>query len=90
MLSMVERISSGSGATRQQLREETARAEKRGRPRHFAFNYRPPTKAFTLQLRFRKADVPKDELIRTLESILDDLRRPDSASHNSKAKVAAE
>jgi ParB family chromosome partitioning protein len=91
MLSMVERISTGVGATRQQLRDETGKAARRGRPKHFAFNYRPPTKAFTLQLRFRKSDVPKDELIRTLESILDDLRRPDSASrHNAKASAAGD
>jgi len=44
-------------------------------PKNFVFRFRPREKSFSLALQFRKASVPKDEIIRTLESILEDLRR---------------
>jgi ParB family chromosome partitioning protein len=75
MSAMVERLSRGGGATRQQLREEQAKARpKPGRPRNYVFAWRPPTKAFDVKLSFRKADVPKDEVIQALEAILQELR----------------
>jgi ParB family chromosome partitioning protein len=76
MSALVERITRGEGATRQQLREEKVKAKpKAGRPRHFVFAWRPPTKQFDVKLRFRKADVPREEVIGALEAILDELRR---------------
>jgi hypothetical protein len=52
MAALVEKIASGGGATRQQLRDEAARP-KPGRPKHYIFAYRPPTKAFNLKLSFK-------------------------------------
>lgn len=72
MTALVEKIAS-QGATRDAVRRETAKP-KVGRPRAFVFNYRPPTKAFTLKLCFRKGRVDRDEIIRTLEGILAELR----------------
>jgi ParB family transcriptional regulator, chromosome partitioning protein len=74
MLEVVERITRDGGTTREDLRQEAARKLKPGRPKHFTFQYRPPTKAFSLQLRFRKTKVERDELIDTLETILQELR----------------
>lgn len=73
MTALVERIVSQGGATRQQVREATAKP-KPGRPKHYTFAYRPPTKLFNLKLSFNKSKVQKDEIIDALEAIIRDLR----------------
>lgn len=73
MTALVERIANQGGATRQQLREATAKP-KPGRPKHYVFAYRPPTKLFNLKLSFSKQRVQRDEIISALEAILEDLR----------------
>jgi ParB family chromosome partitioning protein len=75
MSALVEKIASGAGAvTRQQLREEAAKP-KAGRPKHYIFAYRPPTKAFNLKLSFAKTRASREEVIEALEVILKDLRK---------------
>jgi len=75
MVALVERIARDGGATpRETVRRETARA-KPGRPKAFTFNYKAPTKAFKLQLRFSKARVERDEVIAALEAILSELKK---------------
>ena len=76
MLALVEKIASGESTTRQEVRKETAKpkAAQPGRPRAYIFNYKAPTKAFSLQLKFRKGTVERDEIITTLENILRELR----------------
>lgn len=73
MTALVEQIASQGGATRQQVREATAKP-KAGRPKHYVFAYKPPTKHFNLKLNFTKAKVNRDEIIDALESILKELR----------------
>jgi ParB family transcriptional regulator, chromosome partitioning protein len=73
MVALVEQMTTQGGMTREQAREK-AKPQKRGRPKAFTFTYRAPTKAYSFSLSFKKSDVPKDEVIATLESILDDLR----------------
>ena len=74
MSALVEKVASQGGATRQQLREAAARP-KAGRPKHYVFAYRPPTKAFNLKISFAKSRASKDEIIDALEAILKDLRK---------------
>ena len=75
MTALVEKIASQGGtATRQQLRE-AARPKSVGRPKHYVFAYRPPTKAFSLKLNFSRGRVSKDEVIEALEGIIRDLRK---------------
>jgi hypothetical protein len=74
MTALIEKMAAQGGVTRQQLREATARP-KAGRPKHYVFAYRPPTKAFNLKLSFSKGRVSKEEVIEALEAILRDLRR---------------
>jgi hypothetical protein len=75
MVALVERISRDGGATRETVRQETARPKAGpGRPKAFVFNYKAPTRAFRLQLRFSKAAVERDEVIEALEGIIRDLR----------------
>ena len=73
MISLVERITSQGGATRDEVRKQAAKP-KAGRPRAFTFSYRPPTKAFNLRLSFRKGKAERSEIIAALEAIIDDLR----------------
>jgi ParB family transcriptional regulator, chromosome partitioning protein len=74
MTALVEKIASQGGATRQQVREATARP-KAGRPKHYVFAFRPPTKLFNLKLSFTKARVNRDEIIDALEGILRELKK---------------
>src|SRR5258705_8045000 len=74
MTALIEKIAGGGGATRQQLRE-AATKPKAGRPKHYVFAYRPPTKAFNLKISFAKSRASRDEVIEALENILRDLRK---------------
>jgi ParB family transcriptional regulator, chromosome partitioning protein len=74
MTALVEKIASQGGATRDQVRQVTAKP-KAGRPKHYVFAYRPPTKAFNLKLNFAKSRVTREEVIDALESILKELRK---------------
>ncbi len=75
MTALIERIASQGGtATRQQLRDAVAKP-KAGRPKHYVFAYRPPTKAFNLKLSFTKSRATRDEIIDALEAILRELRK---------------
>ena len=78
MTALIEKIASQGGATRQQLREAAAKP-KAGRPKHYVFAFRPPTKAFNLKLSFAKSRVNRDEIIDALEGILRELRKSRSS-----------
>jgi ParB family transcriptional regulator, chromosome partitioning protein len=72
MTALIEKIAGGA-STRQEVRQVTAKP-KAGRPKHYTFAYRPPTKLFNLKLSFAKSRVQKDEIISALEAIIQDLR----------------
>jgi len=74
MTALVEKIASQGGTTRAQLREATAKP-KPGRPKHYVFAYRPPTKAFNVKISFAKSRASRDEIIDALEAILKELRK---------------
>jgi ParB family chromosome partitioning protein len=75
MTALVEKIASGgTSATRQQLRDAVAKP-KAGRPKHYVFAYRPPTKAFNLKISFAKSRASRDEVIDALEAIIRDLKK---------------
>ena len=44
----------------------------------YVFQYRPPTKSFQLNLKFKRSDVEKDEIIQALEGIIAELRQATS------------
>jgi ParB family chromosome partitioning protein len=74
MTALIEQIASQGGATRQQMREAAAKP-KAGRPKHYVFAFRPPTKAFNLKLSFNKSRASRDDVIDALESIVRELRK---------------
>jgi ParB family chromosome partitioning protein len=74
MVALIERLQR-EGTTRRTARRIAGDRRKpgRGRPKHYVFEYQPKDKAFSLAIRFRKGQVPREELIRALQSILESL-----------------
>jgi ParB family chromosome partitioning protein len=82
MLALVQQLKQHEGpATRAEARriakEGKAKGAK-GRPRYYVFRYAPREKNFALALQFRKNDVPRDEIVRALQSIIEDLLREEA------------
>jgi ParB family chromosome partitioning protein len=77
MVAFIEQLQK-TGGTREAARRIAKEARpkvSRGRPQNFVFRYQPKEKSFSLALQFRKAQVPRAEVIRTLQSILEQLMR---------------
>ena len=72
MTALVEKLAGQGGVTRQQLRRAVKPAA--GRPKHYVFAYRAPTKAFNLKISFAKTRATHEEIVEALEAILHDLR----------------
>ena len=65
-----------SGLTRDEVRKLKADEQKSpGRPKGFVFHFRSPDKKFALNLRFRRSEVSKPEIIATLEDLIESLRK---------------
>lgn len=76
MLRLLEEVSR-QGLNRDDLRRrmrgrERAAGGRRRRP--YTFKFRAPDKTYTLSLAFRQSEVDRDDLVRALEQILDQLR----------------
>jgi ParB family transcriptional regulator, chromosome partitioning protein len=80
MLEMLARILQG-GLTRDEARKERSE-EKTGpqRPQPFIFHYEPENETFKFRLQFKKSNVSRDELIRTLREILAQLEGTEADS----------
>jgi len=72
MVELVRRFAHGE-ISRDEARKERVQGEN-ARPQNFVFRFRPPTNDFTLDLRFSKSHVEKEELIAALSSILKALK----------------
>ena len=76
MVALVEKVSRDGGTTREAVRREKETAKpKAGRPKHYTFKYKAPTKLFNLQLRFTKSRVDRDEVIEALQDIIRELKK---------------
>jgi ParB family chromosome partitioning protein len=79
MMALLEGLEK-EGASRDTARR-LAKAGKgkaaKGRPRNYVFRYQPKEKSFNLSLQFTKAQVPRDEVVRALQSIIEELMRED-------------
>lgn len=80
MVELIERFQRDGLSTRQQMRAVLKPVEKpqRGRPRNFVFKYQPKEKTFSLALQFKRSEVPREEVVRALQSIIEDLMREDA------------
>ncbi|HVN81196.1 MAG TPA: ParB/RepB/Spo0J family partition protein [Terriglobia bacterium] len=72
MIELVHRFARGE-VSRDEARQERLRGEK-PRPRNYVFRFRPPTRDFSLEIKFSKTNVEREELIQTVSSILEALR----------------
>ncbi len=69
-LAMIDKIVRGAG------RDEVRRgAKKQQRAKPYVFKYRDPSKSFMFNLRFKKSEVARDELIDALERVLAELKQ---------------
>ena len=77
MVELIERFQREGLTTRQQVRTALKPVKKGapGRPRNFVFKYQPKEKTFSLALQFKRTEVPRDEVVRALQSIIDELLR---------------
>ena len=75
MIALVERLQQ-EGTTRQVARrvaKEVKKGPAKGRPRNYVFRYQPKEKSFNLALQFRKSQVPREEIVRALQRIIEEL-----------------
>ena len=78
MIALVQRLQKDGGGRadprgRAQDREAGKAKAAKGRPRHYVFRYQPREKSFALSLQFKKSDVPRDEIVKALQSAIEDL-----------------
>lgn len=85
MWEVFEQILKG-GSDRDRLRADRDK-KKVGRPRNFAFKFQPKNKSFTLNMSFRKKEVAPEEIISTLEEIIEELRAHVSAENGPIKQV---
>ena len=65
-----------SGLTRDDVRRMKDRDKQTaGRPKGFLFRFKPPDSKFFLNIRFRRSEVSKDEIIDTLRDLIEQLQR---------------
>jgi ParB family chromosome partitioning protein len=77
MLALIERLQK-EGSTRQDARRLSKQASAKpakGRPRNFIFRFQPREKSFTLALQFKRSQVPKDEIVRALQAVIEEIQR---------------
>jgi ParB family transcriptional regulator, chromosome partitioning protein len=77
MIALVERLEK-EGATRQEARRITREAKPgtgKGRAKHFVYRYQPPEKTFSLALQFKRTQVAREEIVRVLQAVIEDLKR---------------
>ncbi len=61
------------GMSRDQAREE--RKNKQARPQPFVYRYNAPGREYSLELKFRRSAVAREELIQVLEALLEEVRK---------------
>jgi len=89
MHDLIDKIS-GAGITREEARQFKREDKTPRRNRNFVFRYEPENDEFRFRVTFKKSDVERDELIATLEHILDGLRDVDPGDFSSKRTITAE
>jgi hypothetical protein len=73
MAKTIEEIKA-SGLTRDDVRKMKGDERKGpGRPRGFVFHFRPPDNKYSLNLKFKKSEISKDEIIATLRELINRL-----------------
>ncbi len=74
MTALIERMAREGITTRQELRNKASAKPKAGRPRAYVFSYRAPSKDFNLKLQFKRSQVERDDIIKALMAIIEELK----------------
>jgi ParB family chromosome partitioning protein len=82
MTALIEKMMREGISTRQELRKAAVPTKpKPGRPRNYTFSYRAPSKDFNLRLQFKRSQVERDEIIKALTAIIEELRKGSKGSN---------
>jgi ParB family chromosome partitioning protein len=75
MVALIERLQREGATTRQAARQvaKEGAAKAKGRPRHYVFKFQPKEKSFSLALQFKRNDVPKQEVVKALQRVIEEL-----------------
>jgi ParB family transcriptional regulator, chromosome partitioning protein len=75
MIALIERLQREGATTRQAARQvaKDGAAKSKGRPRHYVFKFQPKEKSFSLALQFKRSDVPKQEVVKVLQRVIEEL-----------------
>ncbi len=73
MIALVRKIQEGGGTREVARRAAREVAKKPGRAKNYVFQFQAPEKTFALDLKFRKTEVSREEVIGALRRILADL-----------------
>jgi hypothetical protein len=76
MSAFVRHVQEAGAATRddaRRLARATKSRSRRGRPRQYVFRFKPSDGDVRLALQFKKSQVSRDEVIRVLRGILEEL-----------------
>jgi hypothetical protein len=85
MYEMFAKILQG-GMNRDEVRRERVEGkEGPQKPQPFIFHYEPENQAFRFRLQFKKSQVSREELIRTLREILSQLEGNEASEADSTA-----
>ena len=87
MHELIDRMS-GEGLTRDEARQFKREDKPQRRNKNFTFRYEPEDDAFRFRMTFLKPQVERDELISTLERILDNLRKIDPHDFATKRTIS--
>jgi ParB family chromosome partitioning protein len=76
MIALIERLQRDGTPTRQAAREvarDASKSKTKGRPRHYTFKFQPKEKSFSLALQFKRSDVPRQEIVKALQQVIEQL-----------------
>ena len=80
MVGRLQHEGGGRDQARRIAKESKTKTAGRGRAQPYVFRYQPREKTFTLSLQFRKADVPREDVVRALQGIIDELMKDEGVS----------
>ena len=86
MHELIDRIG-GEGMKRDQARQFRREDKPQRRTKNFTFKYEPDDDSFSFKMTFQKSKVQRDELIGTLERILENLKLTDPEEFTAKRTV---
>ena len=85
MYEMFAKILQGGLSREEERRERAEEREGPQKPQPFIFHYEPENQAFRFRLQFKKSQVSREELIRTLREILSQLEGNEASEADSTA-----